>query len=412
MPPHVRRGRPTPTTSTTRAIVAAEQRRRLPGSGQPAGSVPERDRRARVERRDHGGHDGAASTTRTAGSARSSRTATADPTAPTCSPTPGNVPESAIDPGQGQRSTTRNRRPTPTPTDPQAMANAQQRAGHPHDAAGAGGGAQARAHLRRAHAARQQALREELAGARLVHLLAPDRQLRGPLPGRAELLRAERQQRLRHARSLPQPERPAAQRPPAHVHLDGYYTHAGRARGRSRSACPFSARSGMPRNYVSDLYAGQQLVDLLPRGSAGRTPTVTQFDGKIAYGRALTDKVNARGVHRPLQRLQPAGGDADRRQLHLRRGGADRQRHHVGSEVREEHLRAAAQQEPELRAGAGVSGAVQRPPGPAPHVLARGAADGRPPRAPLRAQRRRRFGEAEPSDTWTRAVAPSGALIA
>ena len=46
---------------------------------------------------------------------------------------------------------------------------------------------------------------------------------------------------------------------------------------------------------------------LLPRGDAGRTPTVTQFDGKIAYAQPL-DEDEPRGVHRPLQPLQPADG--------------------------------------------------------------------------------------------------------
>jgi hypothetical protein len=49
----------------------------------------------------------------------------------------------------------------------------------------------------------------------------------------------------------------------------------------------------MPRNYVGNLEPGSpfQLVLLLPRGSAGRTPTITELDGKIAYGRALSDKM-------------------------------------------------------------------------------------------------------------------------
>ena len=75
-------------------------------------------------------------------------------------------------------------------------------------------------------------------------------------------------------------------------HLDGYYTRPVGLKGRVTLGLSFTARSGMPRNYVSDLYAGQQLSLLLPRGAAGRTPTVTELDGKVGYGRALTDKVN------------------------------------------------------------------------------------------------------------------------
>src|SRR6202000_457635 len=49
----------------------------------------------------------------------------------------------------------------------------------------------------------------------------------------------------------------------------------------------FSAFSGIPRNYVGALFSGQQLVFLLPRGSAGRTPAVTQTDFRGAYPRGL-----------------------------------------------------------------------------------------------------------------------------
>ena len=47
----------------------------------------------------------------------------------------------------------------------------------------------------------------------------------------------------------------------------------------------FTAQSGMPRNYVGESQRGTayQIVMLLPRGDAGRTPTVSQFNGKIAY---------------------------------------------------------------------------------------------------------------------------------
>jgi hypothetical protein len=50
----------------------------------------------------------------------------------------------------------------------------------------------------------------------------------------------------------------------------------------------FSAFSGVPRNYVSALIPGQQLVFLLPRGAAGRTPAVTQLDGRLAYRQAVS----------------------------------------------------------------------------------------------------------------------------
>ena len=39
----------------------------------------------------------------------------------------------------------------------------------------------------------------------------------------------------------------------------------------------------MPRNYTSALLSGYQLVFLLPRGSAGRTPAVYQADIKLGF---------------------------------------------------------------------------------------------------------------------------------
>jgi len=68
--------------------------------------------------------------------------------------------------------------------------------------------------------------------------------------------------------------------------LDGYYT-AALGKGTVTFGVSFSARSGMPRNTLSAWYFGQGHNMLLPRGSGGRTPAVTQFDGKIMYGRAL-----------------------------------------------------------------------------------------------------------------------------
>ncbi|MES1157638.1 MAG: hypothetical protein ABUL67_00935, partial [Haliangium ochraceum] len=69
--------------------------------------------------------------------------------------------------------------------------------------------------------------------------------------------------------------------------IDGYYNFPV-GRGSVIAGISFAAFSGVPRNYVSGLFPGYQLVFLLPRGSAGRTPTVTQTDVKLAYRRGLT----------------------------------------------------------------------------------------------------------------------------
>jgi hypothetical protein len=70
--------------------------------------------------------------------------------------------------------------------------------------------------------------------------------------------------------------------------LDGYYSHAVGA-GKVTLGLSFVARSGMPRNYMSGLIpnAGYQIVYLLPRGSAGRTPPITQLDAHLSYAQKL-----------------------------------------------------------------------------------------------------------------------------
>jgi len=75
------------------------------------------------------------------------------------------------------------------------------------------------------------------------------------------------------------------------AHIDGFYVRPV-GRGTFTFGLSFAARSGMPRNYVSGLIPGQELVMLLPRGSGGRTPTVTELNGKFAYRRQLSPKVN------------------------------------------------------------------------------------------------------------------------
>jgi hypothetical protein len=77
------------------------------------------------------------------------------------------------------------------------------------------------------------------------------------------------------------------------AHVDGYFSHPF-GNGTITAGLSFSGRSGMPRNYVSGV-VGQQIVMLLPRGSGGRTPTVTEFDGRIAYKRPLGLKMMLEG---------------------------------------------------------------------------------------------------------------------
>ncbi len=75
--------------------------------------------------------------------------------------------------------------------------------------------------------------------------------------------------------------------------LDGFYSVAA-GPGKFTFGLSFFARSGMPRNTIGSFYPGQngtQLEFILPRGSAGRTPTITQFDGHIAYAQKVRQDV-------------------------------------------------------------------------------------------------------------------------
>lgn len=78
--------------------------------------------------------------------------------------------------------------------------------------------------------------------------------------------------------------------------VDGYYTLPV-GRGQFVFGTSFTARSGMPRNYMGNLLPNQpyQIVFLLPRGDAGRTPTVTELDAHVAYGRPLGPKMKLEG---------------------------------------------------------------------------------------------------------------------
>ena len=78
--------------------------------------------------------------------------------------------------------------------------------------------------------------------------------------------------------------------------LDGFYRHAV-GKGLVTFGLSFTAQSGTPRNYYGNLLPGQayQIVLLLPRGDGGRTPAVTQFNGKLAYARPLGTKMTLEG---------------------------------------------------------------------------------------------------------------------
>lgn len=80
---------------------------------------------------------------------------------------------------------------------------------------------------------------------------------------------------------------PLANDRPHSGHVDAFY-QLPVGRGVFTGGLSFAGYSGVPRNYVAALFSGQQLVFLLPRGSAGRTPSVYQVDAKLGYKQQLT----------------------------------------------------------------------------------------------------------------------------
>jgi hypothetical protein len=80
------------------------------------------------------------------------------------------------------------------------------------------------------------------------------------------------------------------------IKLDGYYALPV-GPGAVTLGLSFVGRSGMPRNYMSNLLPGAnyQIVYLLPRGTAGRTPFVTQLDLHVAYGQKIRNNLKLEG---------------------------------------------------------------------------------------------------------------------
>lgn len=81
---------------------------------------------------------------------------------------------------------------------------------------------------------------------------------------------------------------PLANDRPHSGHIDTFYQLPLGSNTSLTGGLSYAAYSGVPRNYVSSVGFGQQLVFLLPRGAAGRTPTVTQLDLKVGYRRQLS----------------------------------------------------------------------------------------------------------------------------
>ena len=164
------------------------------------------------------------------------------------------------------------------------------------------------------------------AGAWLVHLFAPLRQLQRPLRRRQQLLGTQRQQRLGHARPRAQQDRPAGQRSPPLGPPGRLLQPAGRP-----------GRAGLRPQLLRLLRRSPQPRLGADPGAAARVPAPARL------GRPHPDGQPARrpprlppgalppGEHRALggalQPARPPHPPARRRQLHLRHG----RRHRAGA---------------------------------------------------------------------------------
>jgi hypothetical protein len=83
---------------------------------------------------------------------------------------------------------------------------------------------------------------------------------------------------------------------PHNAKIDGFYSHP-IGPGKITLGLSFFARSGMPRNYMSNLipFTTNQIVFVLPRGTAGRTPAETQLDGHISYQQKIPHNMTLEG---------------------------------------------------------------------------------------------------------------------
>jgi len=79
---------------------------------------------------------------------------------------------------------------------------------------------------------------------------------------------------------------------PSLFKVDGYFKQPV-AHGHFLFGLSFTAQSGQPRNYIGNLVPGSpyQLVFLLPRGEAGRTPAITELDAKFGYSQPIGPKM-------------------------------------------------------------------------------------------------------------------------
>ena len=242
-----------------------------------------------------------------------------------------------------------------------------QRPGQPRHAAGAGQRAQAGAHLRRHHAVGRQAVLQELAGARLVHLLAVDRKLRGSLPGEQNYFAPNGGNAYDTPDLYINQNGPLPNDRPHSATSTATTRHAARQGAHHLRAVVHGALGHAAQLHSAIVPAAARSSCCCRAGRAAARRPITQLDGKIAYRRRWAQD-EARGVHRPLQPLQPAGGDPHRRQLHVRAAPPIVNGTPQDLKYAKNANGAPITKNPNYGQPLRIR-TVQRPPGPAPDVL-------------------------------------------
>ena len=197
----------------------------------------------------------------------------------------------------------------------------------------------------------------------------------GTLPGVERPARSEHLVAVRPARAAHQPRRPAAERPSAQPQGVRARTSFRSAPTRSSLGLAFNVQSGTPIEVLgaNPLY-GVREIYILPRGSGGRTPTLTSFDLHVSYRRQLSRLFGFEAyadVFNLFNQQEVTGG---RPGVHVIERQPDRERQDRRPREPQAGQRHPAAAEPELRPADRLPGAAVDAPRSAPLVLVRNLA--------------------------------------
>ena len=154
------------------------------------------------------------------------------------------------------------------------------------------------------------------------------------------------------------------------AHVDGFYTRPRRQRLHHPGPVVRGALGHAAQLHLGAAPRPADLIMLLPRGSGGRTPTVTELNGRIAYRRQLSPKVNLETFIDLFNIFNQQAAVLTDDNYTYSWAGPDRERHAVGSEVRQGHLGRRQSSRTRTTATRCSTSALQRPLRPAPDVLA------------------------------------------